>query len=161
MSIKNKHSLNVIFVLIITGIFAITVFIVLIFGANTYTGIVKKSQIDYNQQICLSYITAKIHRGDATDLIYIDDFSNIPALYIEEIYDGISYLTVIYAYEGWVRELFFEKGLDFEPQNGTPLLEANKLSFSYHNDNLLSITFTDNQGKDDIIFVNIRSEGGY
>ncbi|MEG2213807.1 MAG: DUF4860 domain-containing protein, partial [Clostridiales bacterium] len=115
---------------------------------------------EYDQRISLSYICAKIHRADEQNTIMIGSFNYLPALYINENYDDVRYNTVIYAYDGWLRELFCEQGVAFLPQDGTPLLEATDLQFSYAADQLLCVRFTDNMANSQQIYINLRSKGG-
>ncbi len=48
----------------------------------------------------------------------------MPALCLDEELDGSVYHTMIYYYEGGVRELFFEAGYEFSPENGAEVLRC-------------------------------------
>lgn len=124
----HTQKIDTVFVLIIFCIFAASVLISLIFGGNIYKNTTDKSNEKYDENICLSYIWVKTKNID-TGGAYVDDFQGRSVLCLEEEYDGIEYLTMIYQENGWVCELFAEKALEFSPQDGTPVIKADSLVF--------------------------------
>ncbi|MDR0273270.1 MAG: DUF4860 domain-containing protein, partial [Clostridiales bacterium] len=111
-----------VFVLVIFLIFASSVLLVLIFGGSTYRRIAEISQDGSDERILLSYVRTKIRTGDVGGSISVENFHGISALSIEENFDERSFVTYIYLHDGWVRELFFENGENFFPDDGTPIV---------------------------------------
>lgn len=136
---KTGWKIDTFFVLAVFCFFSISVLMTLMFGGTVYKNIVEKSQEGYNERICLSYIWTKVKRGDEAGMVTTGDFCGQSALFIDEEFDGVRYRTVIYLYDGWVRELFSEEGLEFSPEDGTPVIEAETLAFEWL-DNALQTT---------------------
>ena len=154
------HTIDVVFVLAIACAFAASILMVLMMGVNIYSGIQQTSTEDFHKRVALSYIAAKVHAHDNTDTVTVGTFADSSALFLEEDFYGVPYKTVIYTYNGWIRELFSEKYLDLPAISGTPLLEVESLTFELVQPNLLYIEYLDTHGNVGNIFVNIRSEGG-
>lgn len=155
-----NHTIDVIFVLAIACAFAASILMVLMLGVNVYGNIQSTSNTEFNKRVCLSYITAKVHSNDCSGEVRADTFQGVPALYLEEDFDGTTYNTIIYTYDGWLRELFCEKDSDLSPDSGTPVLEINSISFEKVKPNLLEVKYSDVNEGDGRIFISLRSEGG-
>ena len=147
------HKIDSVFTLLIFCAFSIAVLMVLIFGARVYEDIIAQNQDSENQRITVAYIEAKIRHNDTLDNIYVDSFKGyteetaIDTLYLEEDYGTHTYHTMIYLADGWVRELYCEKGLNFNPDDGSKIVEAEALNFIIDpQSGLLSITCTDKTG---------------
>jgi hypothetical protein len=132
---------------------------VLMLGVNIYGNIQKSANAGFNDRVCLSYITAKIHSNDKANVVEVGNFDGIPALFMYQDFDGTTYNTILYAYEGWLMELFSEKDL-LPPESGTPVLEIESVFFESVKPNLLSVEYSDKDGNSGRIFVSLRSEGG-
>lgn len=157
---KNSHTINVVFVLAVACAFAASVLMVLMLGVRVYADIESTSKAEFSERVCLSYLSTKVHRSDVSGNVRSDEFAGIPALYIDEEIDGTAYNTVIYAYDGWLRELFCEKGLDLTPDSGTPILEVDSVSFAQMNNDLLAVEYLDQSGKTGNVFIHLRTGGG-
>jgi len=161
MTKANKgHTINVVFVLAVACAFAASVLMVLMLGVRVYSGIEATANAEYKERVCLSYLTVKVHSNDQANSVHVGDFSGVSALFIEEEFDGIAYNTIIYTYDGWLRELFCEKDLELGLDSGTPILEVDSVSFHSEKANLLSIEYIDKEGKNGNAFVHLRSKGG-
>jgi hypothetical protein len=162
-TMKN-HTIDVIFVLAIACAFAASILMVLMLGVKVYGNIQETADVQFNERVCLSYITAKVHRNDALGDVRTGSFEDVPALYLDQEFDGDYYNTIIYAYNGWLMELFCEKDrmadLDLHPDSGTNVLEVDSVEFQTIKPNLLLVEYRDNNGGGGSIFINLRSEGG-
>ena len=134
------QKIDTIFVLAIFCVFAASVLMSLMFGASIYKNTTDKSNEKYGENICLSYVWMKVKNTDSIDNVYVDTFHDLSVLCLDEEYDGITYQTQIYLYEGWVCELFTELGLDFYPDAGMPVVEADSLSFETLDSGLIKVT---------------------
>jgi len=161
------HKIDSVFALIIFSAFAAAVLMVLILGAHIYKDIALDNEIVNDQRIAVSYIEAKVRHNDTLDNIYVDGFqgytgeTDIDTLYLEEDYGDLTYHTMIYLFDGWIRELYCEKGLALNPEDGTKIIEAQALRFAVTEETgLLHITCTDKNG----LIVNLdilpRCKGG-
>lgn len=134
------QKIDTIFVLVIFCIFAASVLISLMFGGIVYKNTTDKANEKYDENICLSYIWMKVKNSDALDSVYIDTFYDLSVLCLDEEYDGITYQTRIYLYDGWVRELFSELGLEFNPETGDRIISADFLGFENLDNGLIKVT---------------------
>lgn len=163
---KNSHTIDVVFVLAIACAFAASILTALMLGINIYSNIQNTSNSEFKERVCLSYISAKIHRNDSFGEVRADDFKGISALFLDKEVDGEYYTTIIYAYDGWLRELLTDRDSLMQPdswqtpESGLPVLEVDYVSFDTVQSNLLSIEYSDKDGGGGSMFVSLRSEGG-
>jgi len=115
--------------MIIFCVFAISVLIVLVLGANTYESVTVLSREGYTEHSILSYIWTKVKNSDNVGRVYVGEFHGLSALYIEEEIGKIEYSTTVYQYNGWIYELFCEKGLEFNPEDGAKIIKFDNLTF--------------------------------
>lgn len=153
MKPSRGRRLDTVFVLIIFCVFAMSVLVVLSLSGSTYKNTVTITQEKYDEQTALSFMWTKVKSGDKLGKVYAGEFYGLSALCIEEEYDGITYLTMIYLYDGWIRELFFEKGIDFLPQDGTPVFSAESLALEQPEDGLIK-AMVDSES----LFISLRSK---
>ena len=156
---ESSHTIDVIFVLTVACAFAASILMVLMLGVGVYGKIQESANKGWSDRVCLSYITAKVHSNDMAGQVEAGTFEDIPALYMYQEFDGVTYNTVLYAYEGWLMELFCEKGL-LSPESGTPVLEIESVNFKNIKPNLLSVEYLDKDGNSGRAFINLRSGGG-
>ncbi|MCL1982294.1 MAG: DUF4860 domain-containing protein, partial [Clostridiales bacterium] len=138
------------------------VLLVLMLGANVYGGMQKTSEEEFKSRVCLSYLSAKVHANDGLGELRVGTYDGASALYLDSEFDGTMYNTILYSYDGWLRELFCEKGLEAElsADSGTSVLEVGSVSFENARQNLLSIEYQDSNGAGGKTFVHLRSGGG-
>lgn len=134
------RKMDTVSVIAVFCLFAVSLLLLLMLGGNAYKGIDKKSRDRHDKRVCLSYISTKVKNSDGAGKVYLNRFYGLPALYLEEEYDKITYQTIIYFYSGRVRELFSEAGLDLSPESGTPVFEAESLDFEAFNGGLIKVT---------------------
>ncbi|MCL2499507.1 MAG: DUF4860 domain-containing protein [Defluviitaleaceae bacterium] len=129
-----------IFSILLFTAFAIAVLITLMLGASFYQRMNDMSQSGYEERTSLSYIWSKVKNNDRIDMISVGDFEGIPALLLFQVYGSTTYVTRIYAYDGWIYELFSEYELEMLPENGMPILETSSLSFTQENNGMIKVT---------------------
>lgn len=132
--------IDTVFVLIIFCVFAISVLMVLILGAGIYRNMTGISREGRDERTVLSYIWTKVKSNDKAECVYIGDFHGLSALCFDEVFDEITYRTVVYHYDGWVYELAYETSLDFMPENGERIMEIQYLSFENLGDGLMRVS---------------------
>ena len=124
-----KNKVDTVFVLIIFSIFALSVLMVLMLGAGIYKNMTDITGDGLNDRTLLSYIWTKIKNSDREGSVNVGEFNGISALFFDEEISGARYRTIIYQYDGWVRELFSEIGLDFLPEDGLRVMRIDDLKF--------------------------------
>lgn len=153
-----SHSVDTIFVLTLFCVFAVAVLLALIMGTRTYSAISDRADETYYSRTALSYIVEKVRHNDEQGSVFVSEFSGIPALELRTEFDGVSYSTYMYIYEGNVCELFCETGLDLSADAGIPIIPGSDLRFEKAGDNLLKISYADLSGQEGDVLVALRSK---
>ena len=128
--------------------------LVIMVGARMYESMVAE-QISANEaRVCTAYLVSKIRGNDwGEGNIAIEDMSGTPCL---RLTDKDGYVTRIYAYGGYLRELYTGPDGDWLPEDGTPVTDLASLGLeAIGNGFLCELEYTD--GGRDEVFVAIRS----
>jgi hypothetical protein len=88
--------------------------------------------------------------------VNLDKVGGNDALYLTEIIADTEYVTTIYWYDGYVRELFAESGYTFEPDSGLEIIEADGLKMT-RDGSLLRIICDGSGGSTADIYVNLMN----
>lgn len=142
---NNKSSIEGLLVLLIFGIFAVCIMMVLLTGAGAYKRLVQQGQDSYATRTVPHYLATKIRQADESGAISVGEFGEAETLEITETIGEKQYVTRIYCYEGYIRELFSVKEGSFEPTAGEPILEAEKMELSLE-DGCLMVEVTGKNG---------------
>ncbi len=116
---KNKHGIDVFFVLCVFLICAISLLGMLFVGARTQQKVNQSTEENFYMRTSLLYISNKAKFFQEKGRISVGEFNNNKALFFEEEIDGIKYVTKVYIYDGYLMELFTEKNSDLEADAGT------------------------------------------
>ena len=126
--------------LLLFCIFAVSAFAVLLFGADIYDSVDAMNRDSREERMCLSYVWTKIKNSDEAGRVYMGEIGGVPALCIEEDLSGRVFLTLIYHYNGSVRELFFEAGYEYPPGSGAEIMKCGPLDFAELENGLIKAT---------------------
>ncbi len=108
---KNRAGIiNILFVLSLFCVFAVTALLVVILGANVYKGISSNMQDHYGARVSVSYITEKVRQSDETGGVDLREMEEGPALVLIQAVGGYTYETWIYAEAGFLKEATVEAG---------------------------------------------------
>lgn len=155
---REQGSVNVVFVLAIACLFVVMVLAVLLLGARVYRSVSQSSQAGRDGRTALAYITTKVHSGDSRGDVQVGEFEGQPALFLLEEYDGVEYETILYAWDGWMYELFCEPDSGLVPEDGELLMPCGALTFRLEGE-LLTVTYTGEGGETASACVALRSGG--
>ena len=140
--------------LALTCVFGVTLLLSLAAGAGVYRRVADRVEQSAAQRLGLTYITAKIHSYDEAGKV-------VPAVYVflyQEI-DGLIYETILYVYDGQLREMLCEKDWEQDAEFGDPISPAQALEVSEPVPGLLRLVLTGPDGTKQTADVYIRSEG--
>lgn len=154
-----KHHMEGLMVLLLFGVFAVCVLTVLLTGANVYRRITERDQAAYDRRTCVQYVATRVRQADCLDAVSVSEFGGQTALEIRESIDGVEYLTRVYYYDGYLRELFSAADVELEPEAGEEIMEAQGLELTLE-DGLLTVTATDDQGTVSTLVLSLRSGEG-
>ena len=157
---KRGHSLDVIMTMVLFGVFAVSILMVLMMGAQSYQGVVTSMKESYEEGTCLQYMATKITHYSGSDAVAVGEFGDGSALLLNETIDGCQYTTYIYLYQGQVMELFCEQGVDLEPEAGFFIMDVEGLTLELVSPQLLSMTCTGSGGTAQLYVALCLGEGG-
>lgn len=156
-----KHNIENAFVLVLFAVFAVTIVAVLALGANGYKSLVERDNESYNKRIITSYVSAQIRNNDMADAVQIGGFSSpetedgVNTLHLFEEIEGIRFDLRIYYYKGKIYELFSSVEAEMGPEDGTPVMEAQGLTFEREG-NRIHIVSKDADGRENETTVGLR-----
>ena len=126
---NNKSHIEGLVVLVLFGVFALCILAVLLTGAGAYGRLVKRQQTTYTERTVPQYIATKVRQADKAGAVHIGEFGGVESLEFTSIYGEETYVTRIYCYDGYLRELFASATGNFTPEDGEEILEAQQVSF--------------------------------
>ena len=144
--------------LILTCVFGATLLLSLAAGAGVYRRVAERTEAGANTRVGLTYLTAKIHGYDSADAVCAGTFGGVDAVYLLQDMDGLTYETILYVYDGQLRELLCEQGWELEPEDGETIAEAQSLTVTEPESGLLRLTFTDGGGTTQSADIFVRSK---
>jgi hypothetical protein len=152
------HTVDAVFALILFCAFALSMLMVLMTGAGAYKNIRDAVRNHYSEDTCVSYIAMKLRHYDGADnSVTLGDVGGVPALLLSETMDGDEYVTAIYFYDGYVRELFAEAGYDQRPEDGFEIVEASSLTVTSPREGVYGVLCVGIGGGEAETSINLRS----
>ena len=148
--------------LLLFAVFASCVALILLFGADIYRNLSQRDQDNYQRRTAVQYVTTRIRQSDAEGMVFIGDFyeatpnTSGDTLFICEELDGKTFYTRIYCSGGYLRELFGDSTLEFAPEDGEIILQAQQMCLSTVDDTV-SVTLNFGDGTEETVFLNIRT----
>jgi hypothetical protein len=112
---------DVLFVLILFLTFTLSALTVVLLGARAYESTQQGMDDNYTVRTALAYVSEKIRQADSQNAISLTKISQIPALALSSSAEEKNYMTYLYYYEGFLRELLIEKSRDFTLEQGSPI----------------------------------------
>ena len=168
---SNVSSFSLIPVLFVLTLFlllsALSISVILA-GSTVYEKISDNMDNNYDRRVTFSYLTTKIRQNDSNGSISIvqkEFIEHIDGKDIVKIVDMIAikeselleYITYIYYYEGYIREIFTD--IEFEPGWGEEIIKAEGFEFRFSdNEHKIEMKLTDVDGKIQATKVYLRSQ---
>lgn len=156
---RRSGSAGTIAALILTCVFGATLLLSLAAGAVVYRRVAARVESSAEARVGLTYITTKVHSYDTVGAVEAGTFSGQDALYLYEEINGLTYETILYVHDGWLKELYCEKGWEPELVDGTAITEAEDFSVEQPSSGLLWLKFTGADGVAETAGIYLRSGG--
>ena len=113
---KQEHSfiVDVLIVLALFGVFAISALVLVTIGADVYQHTVQDMSANYETRTAVSYLTEKVHQNDITSAegesnACITTLNGTPTLMLSQEVNEEVYSTYLYLYDGYLKELFMQQ----------------------------------------------------
>ena len=132
--------IDTVFVLLIFSVFAVSILIVLMLGASIYQNIAEMSEEGADERLALSYVWTKTKKSNDAGIVSVSNFDGESALVIDEMIGDRHFQTIIYHDDGWLLELFSEKGFGLDRSDGSKVMRVDDLSFEAVEYGLIKVT---------------------
>lgn len=150
-----KHSISQVFVFLLLGVFAVFSTLMVLLGAQMYRGTVEQTEQNSERRVMINYVKNVVRSNDGENMVRIDHRNGIDRLVFAYDFDGDMYETMVYCYEGELRELFVRADQEFEPEYGESICRAQAFEPELE-DGLLVVRLTDAQGRDSELRIALR-----
>ena len=155
---EKNHTIDILFVITLFCVFAISVIALTGTGAKVYQNIVDDMGKNYNSRSAFTYIINKVHQYDASDAVKVGTYEGCDAIILSEEIDNITYCTYLYYYDGSLKELFTRSGQEFDPSYGDDIMELTEFKVTRISDTLYKFDVTAVNNESHSLFIHIKSE---
>jgi hypothetical protein len=153
---KRKHIVNLVFTVLLLGVFALAAVVVAVLGAQVYRSSAEKMQSNFDTRTSLVYIAEKLRQSASTNF-EVKDIGGSESLVISEKYsDGGNYETWIYAYGGKLYEATVVSGNNVTPGMGQSIMNMDSMNFDV-DEGLVKITTVNESGDEESLTLGRRS----
>ncbi len=125
-----QHQMDALMALILFGVFAACVLAVLLTGARAYQRLTQRDRSAFDRRTAIQYIATRVRCSDTAGAITVEEFDGVECLCLSEAYGPDSYVTRVYCYDGYLRELFCSADDGLGPEAGESVLEAQAVDFT-------------------------------
>lgn len=139
---RNKHMVDILFVIALFCVFAISALMLIMIGSNIYKKTVRNMDQNYNMRTSYAYITEKIRQFDTSNAISVGSIEGTDALVLTTIANDTAYYTYIYKYDGYLKELFVKADSVVTLKSGQNILPIIDFKLIAMNAHLYQFTLT-------------------
>ncbi len=157
MEKQKSHIVDVLFVLALFGVFALSALVLTSIGADVYRHTVQNMQENYETRTAASYLEEKVRRGEDPVIV---TFSGVRALSLPEEIGGTSYTTLLYYHDGYLRELYARSDADLGNDilsAGQKITELGDMTMEQLDDSMIRVTLTLTDGKTQSLLLHVYS----
>ena len=160
MNKRRKHSIDVVFALALFCTFAVSVLMVLMMGASSYKSVTAAMDSNYEDRTGAGYLAEKIRHFDSRGSIAAGKFDGNDALLLRQSVDGTEYITYIYYYDGYIRELLTENNSGMTAEAGEKVIEAAGFTIENTDNGMFKVTCIMPDGSTPYVLASPRSAQG-
>lgn len=144
---ERGSSANGMLVFLIYGMFALFSLFLVVIGARVYRGLTAAGNENTEIRSAFSYVANKVRLGGGqAGAVRVEEKNGITVLSLRESYEDTEYETVIYYYDGALREYFAPAGQDFMPEAGERIAKAADFQIEEDGAGQLLFTLVDEDG---------------
>ena len=154
---KSKHYMDGLLILLLFGVFAVSILAVLLSGAGAYRRLTERDDRAYDRRTATQYVSARVRQ--AAGEVTVADFGGVEALELWEDIEGETYVTRVYCSDGYLRELFCWEEAELAPEDGEIVLPAQAMSLNLE-DGLLDVEIVSGDGETLNLTLALRSGKG-
>lgn len=154
---EKKHVIDFLFPLAVFFVLAASSVAMVVLASGFYSRQVKESTDSYSGRTALAYVTEKLHQNDENGAAAAGTFDGMDALVIRQSYGEKDYVTYLYAYDGYLRELFIQDGTKAKASDGRKILETENFEIEEASDGIFHLYCENEDGKKTDTFVSVKS----
>lgn len=123
----NRKTINILITMLLFLVFVLCALFTVLIGGMVYENIQDRMESSYTGSVALNYIANKVRQGDINGAVAVREVDSVPVLELKQEINGGTYVTQIYYYNGYIRELFtdIQSGLDLS--DGLEIIECEGL----------------------------------
>ena len=163
MKLRNKISgkIHIVFVLCVFMLFAAVSFLLILIGIKQYSYTRHTANQSYLRRTVSSYVQEKIRQNDSRGCIDVVSLDGCDALAFTTTEGSSEYTTLIYCYDGSLRELIITDTSVYALSSGQKIVALQDFQPTVTMDGFIRIAVTDINGETyELLFSPISSEGG-
>ena len=153
---SNGQTMNVLFTMLLFLVFVLCALFTVLIGGKVYENIRARMEDSYTGSVALNYIANKVRQGDVDGAVDVREINSVPVLELTQEINGETYVTQIYYYDGYIRELFTDTQSGLGLSDGLEIIACDGLSFAKEG-RLLKVETTGEDGRS--LLLSVRSGG--
>lgn len=122
MKQMKKANLTGVLVLLVLAVFLVCALLVLLSGADILEKLTHRDQNSYLHRTAVQYVTMRVHQADEAGMVEVRQMEDRQVLVLAEDIDGCRYETLVYGYDGFLREMFCEANSGIPLEFGEEIL---------------------------------------
>lgn len=156
---QRKNRIIDIFPMLLFLVFTLSALGIVTFSVQIYRNIVDRSEGRFDTETAAAYVSEKFRNHDQSGSIDLAEFMGNDAITIDETVKEVPYITYIYVYDGYVRELYTEKDKlgECSAEDGNEILPMASMETERVSDRLIRLVFTDNDGRTEESYLSLKS----
>ena len=152
-----KHNLGGVLVLLIFAVFAVSILLILLNGADIVQKISERDGASFERRTAAQYLTMRVRQADEANSVSVRTDNGKNVLVLAEEIERYTYETMVYCHEGYLCEMFCEQGLAQEYEFGEKILPLEELRLSADGNKLQAeLSFAD--GREESLIFGLHSE---
>lgn len=155
---RTSRKIDMVFVMALLVLFTATALALVLIGAKHYRAVTDHMTGNHEQRITSSYLAEKIRQNDRVDAITLCTLMETPALSIRTTEGNVSYITYIYFYDDYLRELVVTETSVFSLTGGQPIMAIRDIQFTMENASLIRAEITNLQGDTQTMYFPLHSK---
>ena len=152
-----KGNLTGVLVLLVFAAFLVCAMLVLLTGADLVEKLTQRDRENYLHRTAVQYVTMRVRQTDAEGMVEVRRVEDRDVLVLAELIDGCRYETLVYQYDGCLREMFCEAGMDIPLEFGEAILALDGFS-ARMTGSALDIQLQMKDGTTETVLLSLRSE---
>lgn len=156
---QQKHIIDILFVLTLFGLFALSAIFLISVGADVYSKTVDHMDENFDTRTSMAYITEKIRQSDEAGAVSLGQLEGIDAIIITSQVGETQYRTYLYEHDGYLKELMCRRDIQLSPEAGQNILAVSNFSVTQINDKLMNCQISVIGGQTYDLLISVHAGG--